>query len=288
MRALQAILGAAGIVVALACAAIASRTAHSARPAGDGWRTDPVWHDGQAEVCVYDAKRTIYDKERAYVATAYTDQELYDRSTTCKSADERGVPVFKHHWSERVPTENYDYDFSTMTFTGVEDLASMKLTAATQEDCGASFKEIWRTGSSFEWWESVYFPAAGHHSGRITGQDVCFFDDLTLRLRDYDFVGHPDMQLHVVPMQKDTHSVSFTWAVRTVHWAGTSTLDVPYGAVRVHELDLLDVDGKVEARYWFAADAKPPILHALVRFEGPQGIAYALRSLERKAYWKRG
>jgi len=46
-------------------------------------------------------------------------------------------------------------------------------------------------------------------------------------------------------------------------------------------------DGSVEARYWFADDATPPMLNALVRFEGPQGITYRLKSHERLAYWKR-
>jgi hypothetical protein len=88
-------------------------------------------------------------------------------------------------------------------------------------------------------------------------------------------------------MQKDTHSVPFAPERRTVRFAGTSEVDVPFGKVRAHALELVDPKGTVEARYWFAADAGAPMLHALVRFEGPQGITYALRGHERKAYWKR-
>ena len=47
-----------------------------------GWRTDPAWDDGKAEVCVYEATRTIYAQERRYLATAYTDKERADPAST--------------------------------------------------------------------------------------------------------------------------------------------------------------------------------------------------------------
>ena len=42
------------------------------------------------------------------------------------------------------------------------------------------------------------------------------------------------------------------------------------------------------ADYWFAADARAPWLHVLLRYEGPGGARYRLKSIERVAYWKRG
>jgi hypothetical protein len=252
----------------------------------DRWRTDPVWHDGLAETCVYDATRTIYGIERRYLATAYTNQELADPQSTVKTDGREGVEVFKHHWSERVPTERYDYDFSTMSYTRASDLAAWKLSAATQEDCGASFKEVWRDGSKLRWADSVYFPGAGRREGTLDA-DVTFFDALTFSLRGYDFEARKDRELFVLPMQKDTHAVSFEPERRTVRFVATSELDLPVGRVRAHELALAKPDGTVEARYWFAADGGAPWLHALVRFEGPQGITYRLRSHERLAYWKR-
>src|SRR5205085_2763306 len=131
-----------------------------------------------------------------------------------------GVEVFKHDWSERVPTERYDYDFSTMTYTRASDLAAWKLTAATQEDCGASFKEVWRDGAKLRWAESVYFPGAGRRDGTLDG-DATFFDALTLVLRGYDFDRPEDREVDVLPMQKDTHAVSFEPEARTVRFVGT-------------------------------------------------------------------
>ena len=256
--------------------------------ASDGWRNDPVWNDGLAEKCVYEAARTIYGQPRYYLATAYTDKEAADPERTVKVDSKPGVEVFKHHWSEIVPTEKYDYRFSTMCYVRADDLAPFKLTASAQDDCGASFKEVWRDREHLRWAESVYFPGGGRREGDFERhKDTVLFDALTLTLRDYPFEEPRDLKLRVVPSQRDTHRAPFEPVDRTVRYAGRSTQALPIGAVDAHALELLAPDGSVEARFWFAADAAAPTLRALVRYEGPQGITYRLKSLERTAYWKR-
>ena len=256
--------------------------------AGPGtWREDPVWYDGQAEKAVYEATRTIYGKERTYLARAYTDKERVDAKSTVKTDAADGVLVFKHHWSEIVPTENYDYRFSTMSYVRADDLSAFKLSASTQEDCGATFKEIWRDKEHLRWLDSVYFPGGGRREGEIERHKNTAFDDaLTLTLRDYPFDAPADVALRVVPTQKDNHRTPVDPVDRTVRYAGKSAQDLPIGKVDAHELDLVTPEGQIEARFWFAADASAPTLHALVRYEGPGGVTYRLKSLERTAYWK--
>jgi hypothetical protein len=251
------------------------------------WRDDPIWHDGLAEKCVYEATRTIYGTERRYLARAYTDRERADPRTTVKTEAADGVEVFKHHWSEIVPTENYDYRFSTMAFVRADDLATFKLTASTQEDCGASFKELWREKDRFRWADSVYFPGSGRREGWIH-REVVLFDALPLVLRDFPFDAPEEKRVHVLPSQKDTHQTSFEPVERKIRYAGKSVQELPIGAVEAHELELSTPEGAIEARFWFAADTSAPRLHALVRYEGPQGVTYRLASQERKAYWDRG
>ena len=278
---LPGVAGWSALVLATALAA--------ARPhAPPSWRDDPVWHDGLAEKCVYEASRTLYDIPRSYRATAYTDKELADPRTTVKTEAKDGVPVFKHHWSECAPTEHYDYDYSTMTYTRSDDLTPFKLTAATEEDCGASFKEAWREGSAIRWFDSVYFPDGGRREGKLeVVPNLVFADALTLVLRDFDFDGRPERRLRVIPSQRDTHRVSFEPRERVVRYAGESEIELPIGLVRAHELQLATPDGNVEARYWFASDGRTPWLHVLVRYEGADGLAFRLKSHERTAYWKR-
>ena len=277
------------LVLASAAAFVALAAARGpVAPAAPTWRDDPVWHDGLAEKCVYEASRTLYDVPRSYLATAYTDKELADPRTSVKTEAKDGIAVFKHHWSERAPTENYDYDYSTMTYTRADDLSPFKLTAATQEDCGASFKEAWREGQTIRWFDSVYFPDGGRREGKLeVAPNLAFADALTLVLRDFDFDRRTERKLLVIPSQRDTHRAPFEPRERVVRHVGESEIELPIGRVRAHELELGDTRGKVEARYWFASEGRPPWLHVLLRYEGVDGVAFRLKSHERVAYWKR-
>ena len=292
------------VLLALAplCMALACGAARSAAPPppvesvpwelrAGGWRADPAWYDGRAEKCTYDSTRTIYGEERRYVATAYTNKQRMDPETTTKSADDAagaGVEVFKHHWSERVPTESYDYDFSTATFTRTEDLAPFKLVAATQDDCGASFKQLWRDGERLRFFESVYFPGAGTREGALDAAGAQVFDALPLVLRDFPFDSDETFTLRIVPSQKSTRSEPFEPRDLVVRRTGSGTHELASGEViATHELELAERSGAVVARYAFAADGSAPLLHALVSYEGPNGESHRLRALERTAYWER-
>lgn len=255
---------------------------------GGGWLTDPIWYDGRAEKCVYEATRTIYGVERKYRAIAYTNKERIDEATTAKSSTDQGLETFKHHWSEIIPTENYDYRFSTCVHLETATLRPYKLTVSTQEDCGASFKLAVRKGANLEWFESVYFPDAGQRQGTIAGAHTAHFvDELTLLLRDFPFDSPRDRYVRVSPSQKDTRSVD--WRTFDVHliWKGRETLEVPAGKLETHHLEARAVKGDWRADYWFAADGSAARLHVLVKFVGPNGESYALVSQERSAYWVR-
>jgi len=257
-------------------------------PRADGWRTDAAWYDGRAERCVYEATRTIYGEPRTYLATAYTNKQRMDPRTTVKATGD-GVEVFKHHWSERVPTENYDYDFSTAVFLRTSDLSPFKLTAATQDDCGASFKQISNEDGRVRYLESVYFPGAGVREGTLDGASH-WADALPLVLRDFPFdegVGTA-LTIDLLPSQKSARSVPFEAEACRVTLAGHESVSLPVGDVEAHRLELRAPDGMLRATYWFAAEAEAPWLHALVRYRDAAGDGYRLRSIERTAYWERG
>ncbi|MBI5364290.1 MAG: hypothetical protein HZA53_14010 [Planctomycetes bacterium] len=261
-------------------------SAHFQMAVASNWSYDPAWNDGLAEKCVYEATRTIYGKERRYLATAYTNKERVDPRTTCKTDDPKGLEVFKHHWSEIVPTENYAYRFSTMSYYDVLGGRPNKLTVSTQEDCGASFKECWRSGNQFLWSDSVYFPGGGRREGRLDGV-FTFADSLSIALRRLPAdLGREELELFVVPPQKDTHQASWTLQRWRVRGRGRSTQELPIGSVDADGYDVFDAHGALVETYWFAADEKAPILRAMVRYEGPNGVTYRLKSIERTAYWK--
>jgi len=256
----------------------------------DTWRDDRAWYDGQAEVAFYDATRVIYGEPRAYRATAYTNKQWMDPATTTKSTGDAGVEVFKHHWSERVPTERYDYDFSTAVFVRTDDLSTFKWTCSTQEDCGASFKQAWTADDGWRLLDSVYFPEGGVLDERRPGALPLPVDALTLVLRDHpvDATGAPT-RITVLPSQRDTRRVPWTPVERVLIERGAEIVEVPFGSVQARRIDLAAPGADAPlASYWFAADDGAPMLGALVRYEDSGGSSYELVSLERYPYWARG
>ena len=259
-----------------------------AAPASSGWRTDPVWYDGKAEVAIYDATLEIYGKPRSYRATIYTNTQRMDPRLGVKAAGGDGTLVFKQHRSERIPTENYDYDFSIAVFARTDDLSLFKLTRASQEDCGATFTHVLRRGDALEYWASGYFPGEGVREGRLSAQDDLLFEDaLPLVLRDFPFERPRERRVRLIPSMRTNRLPSLEPVPRVVRYGGPETLDLPAGRIPAHRLEVVTPEGEVESRLWFAAEGGAPWLHALVAYEGPRGASYRLVSLERRAYWER-
>ncbi len=252
------------------------------------WRENPVWHDGQAECAVYDATRTIYGQPRQYTARIFTNKETASPETFTKSADGKGRPVFKHHVRDDVPTKNYTYHFSTMTYVGTDDLKSLKLDMGSQEDCGATFKQYVNHAGTLHWRQLSYFPNEGERSGEMTpGSHFAFQDALSLILRGYPFDDPPKtLELQMLRDQTDTHLTlpdELASGVTIVKYRGEETLDLPIGEVKAHHL-VMWLAPDWEEHYWFAADEA--MLHVLVQYEGSRGVTYRLKEVQRRAYWQ--
>lgn len=254
-----------------------------------GWENDPAWYDGKAECAVYDATRTIYGKQRSYEARLYTNKEVASPETFTKSATGEGREVFKHHLREDIPTENYAYHYSTMAYVGTEDLKSLKLDMGSQEDCGASFKQVINHAGELAWQQFAYFPQMGHRDGAFEPPAGFVFQDaLSVVLRGYPFEQAAPVRLWVMPDQTTTKWGPVEPRQVVVAYEGKETLDLPAGSTEAHHLSVTPVEGDGAAArhdYWFAAD--PATQHIMVQYEGPEGLSYRLQSVERRAYWER-
>ena len=264
------------------------------------WRTDPIWYDGKAEYLVYDAVRPIYGKERHYEAVLITNKQQMDPKTTTKSADWQApgqVEVFKHNLREVIPTENYVYKYLTTAFVRTDNLQPFKLTMSSQEDCGATFKHYVADGSRVKVDSFVYFPGGGpKHVEYAEPGGMQFEDDLSLALRGYPFENPPKeaMVLGVVPDQTLTHATPATPIQSRILFQGKETLDLPIGTVEAYKLQVVidggdgaDAPGGREVTYWFAADGGSEWLHMMVKYDGPFGVKYELKSKKRWDYWVR-
>ncbi|MDX1682174.1 MAG: hypothetical protein R3336_03545 [Phycisphaeraceae bacterium] len=267
-------------------------TAESEAPLSElttAWREDPIWHDGKAEIAVYEATRVIYGQPRTYDARLMTNFEHASPKTFTKAPDGKGRAVFKHHLREDIPTRAYTYHYSTMAYVGTEDLKSLKIDMGSMEDCGATFKQIVNHAGELTWRQFSYFPNEGRRAGSFEpSARLVFHDALTLVLRGFPFKDPQDMTIEVLPDQTDTHLTPVQPVAMEVTYGGVSTLDLPAGRIRAHQLTVTPA-GETEAagQYWFAADGSAPWLHALVQYQDGDGTRYRLKSLTREAYWRK-
>lgn len=256
------------------------------------WERDAIWHDGKAEVAQYDATRTVYDQTRHYIATIYTNKEaVAGEPSFTKSADGGGRMAFKNHTREDIPTQNYDYHYSTMCYVGAEDFQSLKLDMGSQEDCGASYKQFIHHDGELAWHQFSYFPDQGHRAGESdVPAGFVFQDALGVVLRGYPFDQPREITLSILPNQTTTKWSPVKPVPMTVSYVGEEVLDLPVGETEAHHLRVTPDSAEAPAGthdYWFAADGTAPTLHVMVKYQGPGGQTYALRSLDRGAYWER-
>lgn len=258
------------------------------------WRDDPVWSDGLAEIAIYKATRDVYGVPRSYDARFITNTEYASPETFTKSDQQTGRLVFKFHVREDIPTEKYDYHYSTMCYVGMDDLKSLKLDMGSQEDCGATYKQITNHAGNLWWRQHSYMPGEGEQSGELQPPaNLVFFDALPLVLRGYPFdTPAPGPRPRNVALKVIPDQTTNRWSpTRPEDWVvvyiGREQLDLPIGPTEAHALELRYAGPTREARppvrLWFAAD--PALLHIMVKYEGP-GQTYALQSVQRDAYWR--
>ena len=253
------------------------------------WRDHPIWHDGKAEIAVYEATRSIYGKPRKYSARLYTNKEHASARTKTKTLDNQGRAVFKHHLREDVATDNYKYHFSTMCFVGMNDLKSLKIDMGSQEDCGATFKQYVNHAGTCIWSQFSYFPEEGHVAGSYPSpENLVFQDALSLILRGYPFEDPvPPINLMVLGDQTTTRHSSPEPIPMQLSYLGYDTCDLPIGRIGAYRLRLEAADHAAVHDYWFAQSARAPWLHVMVKYRGPAGLVYQLEQLERRSYWGR-
>jgi len=257
------------------------------------WRDDPAWYAGKAEWALYDAQRTIYGTARHYEATIFTNKQQMDPQTTTKTSnpqDPNTIEVFKHNISEIIDTENYPYRFLTTSFIRTDNLQPFKLTASSQEDCGASFRNFVSNNNQMDIDQFCYFPDTSHSKNTVdTSKGIAFHNALSLTLRDFPygavFIRQPELNL--VPDQRKNTKTKTSPEIATITYIGEEEITVPFGKLNAHHLriDHAEDGGETESHYWFAAD--PKMLNVMVQYQGPYGMSYKLKNYGWWTYWDR-
>ncbi|MDX2199953.1 MAG: hypothetical protein SF069_13410 [Phycisphaerae bacterium] len=250
----------------------------------------PVWNDGLAEICYYDARRPIYGVERRYTSVHIVNREWFEPVAGVKTDridDPTAVAVLKLNVAEEVPTENYNYRLLTTLFVRRDDLSPLKLVGSSQEWCGSIF-------NIFRWQDD-----------RLDGRTFSYFEgeaeqtfELAVAVRPLeaflliarDAVASGDAQ----PRER---AAPYLAQLAPARRGPASRTPAPLGCqVRVEPAAHATVPaGRFMARRVLltAGDDAGPLGEALIEVAPPHrvlryalgGVIGELRDVERRAYW---
>ena len=153
------------------------------------------------------------------------------------------IPVMKINQFCQIATDQYPYHYLTLLFfRRDQSVALYKLTTASQEWCGNTFKTIVDDGVNFEETFDSYWDHQGKDS-RDLPRNVVVEDALTYTLRALRFAALPAFDLRVMALQQTNQ------APPPVYYAAhLTTATAPEPAWRVA---VALAPGK-ENMYWFA------------------------------------
>lgn len=279
---------------AVACERVRRSAGGGARPAQTvdlskfferDWATDPVWDDGQAEVATYAARRMQYGKLREFDAVFITVKEDFNRKYYVKAnppyEGKSLLPVLKLNIAQTYQTENYPYHFLTSVFVLRADATTLvKLTSASQEWCGNTFKEIRNWGETPElafhsYWDGQgdgYYPLGLQLGGLLE-------DQLPLSLRALRFTPGLRFRTRVYPSTINNQAIPGRWQEAEFSVAGEENLATPAGVIPSWKVVMKTATG--ETLFWYEK-AAPNIM---VKLAAPDAREFLLKSRERRQYW---
>lgn len=240
-----------------------------------------TWDDGLAEMCYYDATKSIYGKQRKYTRVHIFVRQWNDRDTGVKTSNPKSataVPVFKFNIAEEIPTENYNYRFLTMLFQHRSTLAPQKLVVSSQEWCGATFKHLRWKDNSLVAKQFSYFESEADTEEKAAA-DVWPFAASFAIAREFAATGKSPTIRAWLPPLRSTHGSPLReitdWEIMR---AQPTQLRVPAGTFRAVKVTIHF--GKQQCQYWIESNAP----YRLLKFDGFDE-SFALRGVETRAYW---
>lgn len=245
------------------------------------WAQNQHWDDGLAEVATYAAEREVYRKRRLYELTIITVKEDFNRAFDVKTDDYQREDLFavmKVNQFCRIPTDNYPYHYLTSLFFRREDpLQLHKLTSASQEWCGNTFKALTDSTGAYRYAYNSYWDGQG--TGRRTlPRDIVPEDALPYSLRSLRFNDQPLFELNVLETQQTNQAAAPRLYRAEVRVARAPDAEAPRPAWRV----TVRLEQGKDNVYWF--DQHYP--HLLLKHRAWDGRTLLLQAERRYAYWQ--
>ncbi len=246
-------------------------------PAGDAsWRLAPLWDDGKAEFCAYEATWPRYGHRFEGRALMVLVKEPWAPDLNVKADRPRpdGFEVLKLNHVRDVATGIYTYHQMASVYTHRGSGALEKIAATSSEACGVTTSEVVAGRLSTH----SYFDGQGDRSLPYPAGALPE-DGLPASLRDY-VAGPLPATLDVFPSLMASKLPKLEPATWRVERRDAGEVDTPEGGVPGVEVRL--VNGKSFLAYTFEQQAP----HRLLRFESGDGTVYRLAKCERIPYWQ--
>jgi hypothetical protein len=274
-----------------AAAAGATDPTGAAGPAGAGaergtrFAASPLWDDGNAEVSAYEAAVRRYGVPRPFTAYLIVVKEDFSRTQLVKADPGHDpadlVTVLKLNQILEFQTGIYSYNQMASTFHERVTMDLLKLTLASFEWCGNTFKEYTRRGGRGTLHVRTYWDGQARADYELpVAPDVLFYDELPLRLRALPQAAGTSLIARLVPTQIDSRGPKPELRAAQVRAAAEEILIVPAGSFRALRWDVKTRDA-VDT-YWL--DRNFP--HVLLAWDRPDGSSFRLRWTQRLPYWK--
>jgi hypothetical protein len=290
-RLLATLVAAAAALGAAACGrgeaggAAAAGPAGSGRGATTGVAASPLWDDGNAEVNAYEASVRRYGVPRPLTAYHIIVKEDFSRTQLVKADPGHDpsdlVTVLKLNQILEFQTGIYNYNQMASTFHERATMDLLKLTLASFEWCGNTFKEYTRRDGRGTLHVHTYWDGQARAEYDLpVAPDVLFHDELPLRLRALPQAAGTALTARLVPTQIDSRGPKPELRAARLRADAEEILIVPAGSFRALRWEVKA--GDAVDTYWL--DRNFP--HVLLAWDRPDGGAFRLKWTRRLPYWK--
>ena len=240
------------------------------------WAQNKLWDDGLAEVAIYQAERTVYNKPRTFEYILITVKEDFNQAHNVKTDDYNRsdlFPVMKVNQFCQISTDNYPYHYLTsLIFRRENPVQAHKITSSSQEWCGNTFKAINLNNNTFDYTFNSYWDEQGEGKLELPG-DIMFEDQLPYTLRSLRFKDGLTFKTQVAELlqtNKANKPVIYPTIVTVATDGNLWLVSVQFSEEKIN-------------KYWFRKEFP----HVLEKQQTWDGRLLQLKEVKRYAYWQK-
>jgi hypothetical protein len=253
----------------------------------NAWAKNELWDDGQAEVAIYHAARTIYNKARYFDYAYILVKEDFNRQFGVKTDDYQRddlYEVMKVNQFADIPTDNYPYHFLTSIFFHRDNPVQVhKFTNSSQEWCGNTFKEFKERGSQLEYTYHSYWDGQGDDIKMLDATPL-WEDQLPYTLRALKFKDKLWFRMPVYSTQVNSRADPPTVYDAEFSVAPLEAIDSLPGGLPQQDTWRVTVQlDQEKANQYIFTQAYPNILIEMVAWDGRK---LRLKEYKRDKYWE--